>query len=139
MGEGTWPRHLQTRAVGSGGLEWASWQSGAAVPSLGQRAGGSAVCRLTHPQSPWGKALELAVPGHRSLSLWGLAERWQQGDACLGKLRQPAAPVPCLLLRWAGDKGQCRAGALQEGLCRGSPSSWMVATPAPYRPASNQQ
>lgn len=61
----------------------------------------------------------------------------RQGEACLGKLRQPAAPVSCLLLRWAGDKGQCRVGALQEGLCRGSPSGWVDATPAHRKPASN--
>lgn len=115
MGEGTWPRHLQTRAVGSGGLEWASWQSGAAVPSLGQRAGGSAVCRLTHPQSPWGKALELAVPGHRSLSLWGLAERWQQAGRCMpweAKATSSTSAMPAAEVgrRQGAMQGWCTAG-----------------------------
>lgn len=95
---------------------------------------------VTPCAEPPGKGPEAAVSGHGSPARRGQAERRRRAwrHARPSKQKQPAAPAPCLLPRGRQEsKGQCRAGAQQEGLRRDSPSSWAVAPPARYRPTCN--
>lgn len=139
MGEGTWPRTFPapgSRQLRAGVGSLARW----CCCALLRAKGWGSCCLQAHPihRAPGERLLRWKCQGTGPLpsGAW-LRGGSRQGDACLGKLRQPAAPVPCLLLRHEGDKGQCRVGALQEGLCRGSLSSCVDATPAHHKPASN--
>lgn len=91
--------------------------------------GWGSCCLQAHPQSPWGKAPEVAVPGHRSPSLWGLAERWQQAGRGMpweAKATSSTSAMP------AAEVGR-RQGAVQGWLhCRrvcaeaAPPAEWML-------------